>query len=335
MLLGMIILAGASLILFFMTNVTMLIAGRILQGFASALTWTIGLSTVAHTVDENRFGHAMGWITLGSTLGLTLSPLLGGVVYNAGGYSAVWIMCFALLAVDVTIRVFVVEGNQPKNTGIEAGELDVQPSPANVFSFTQVRAMFASIRLPTALALTTVESCILTAFDCTLPIFVQFRFAWGPLAAGLIFLPLALPSFLGPLVGRWCDRWGPKWLLFGGFGSMALFIVSLRWVDDNTVADKLLLASLLTGVGIGSACVFGPVAVEVQRAMKEIFPRPDDRPVALAYALYNIAFSIGAVVGPMLGGFILGTAGWKLSTLSVASVAAAAAVLCATAVKRL
>lgn len=335
MLLGMMLLAAASLLLCFMNNVAMLIVGRALQGLASALTWTIGLSIVARSADKSHVGRAMGWVTLSSTLGLTLAPLLGGAVYSAGGYRAVWIMCFALLAVDLLIRALVVEGHQSGNTELEATGTDAASCPANKLSRAQVRVILTSRRLPIVLALTAVEACILTGFDSTLPIFVQSMFEWGPLPAGLLFMSLAIPSFLGPLIGRWCDAYGPKWLLTCGFGLMAISMVSLRCVDEDTLADKVLLVCLLTGVGIGSAFVFGPVTVAVVYVVKELLPGHDDGPVTLAYALYNVAFSVGAVVGPILSGFILRTAGWQPLTLSVASIAAAASVLCIVAVKGL
>jgi MFS family permease len=76
---------------------------------------------------------------------------------------------------------------------------------------------------------------------------------------------------------------------------------------------KVMICGLLIGVGIAIALVFGPLMAEITWAVTE-----DGRdkqamsaaPYALAYGLYNTAFSGGVLVGPLLGGLIRDSAGW-------------------------
>ncbi|KAI8933912.1 hypothetical protein NX059_009605 [Plenodomus lindquistii] len=51
----------------------------------------------------------MGWLSLGMSLGPLLSPLLGGIVYDHAGYNAVFGMAYALIGVDVVLRLLLVE----------------------------------------------------------------------------------------------------------------------------------------------------------------------------------------------------------------------------------
>lgn len=335
MLLGIVFLAAAGLLLCFMRNITMLVVGRALQGLASSLTWTVGLSIIVDSIDERGFGQAMGWVTLGSSLGFTLSPLLSGVVYGAGGYNAVWFMYLGILALDFTLRVFVIEKAQVEDKEAQPSTSSMVCRSTERMSWAQVRILLTEVRLFIALSLTAVEAFVLTGFDCTLPIFVKTKFNWGPLAAGLMFLPLALPSFLGPVVGHLCDRHGPKWLLTFGFGCMAIFIVALRSVNSDTLSNKVLLCCLLTCIGFGSALVFGPVTVSVMYIVRERLPGSEIRLTALAYAFFNIAFAVGAVAGPLSTGYIQESAGWQTMTLVIAIITCTASAVSATVIGHL
>ncbi|QPH16608.1 hypothetical protein C2857_001292 [Epichloe festucae Fl1] len=109
MLAGLVLLVSATVLLCFMKNVAMLILGRIFQGMTSALTWSVGLALVVDTVSSERVGQAMGWVGIALSLGTLTSPLLGGIVYGKGGYYEVWVMCFAIIVVDIVFRVLVIE----------------------------------------------------------------------------------------------------------------------------------------------------------------------------------------------------------------------------------
>ncbi|KAG5933685.1 hypothetical protein E4U53_000913 [Claviceps sorghi] len=197
-------------------------------------------------------------------------------------------------------------------------------------SLREMMGLLTSPRILAALWGTVVEAVVLSAFDGTLPIFVEGLFGWDSVGAGLIFLPLVLPTLLGPVVGYFCDRYGPRWLSALGFALYTPFLVCLRFVSENSLQDKMMLCGLLAGVGVGVAFTFGPVTAEITYAVEERFRGRGAKPVALAYALYNVAFSIGTVTGPFLGGFVRQTAGWSTVGWSLAIISATTSVLCAT-----
>jgi len=61
------------------------------------------------TVEFNNLGQTIGYLGSAITLGFLLGPLLGGLVYNAAGYNAVFAMAFAIIGVDLVMRVAVIE----------------------------------------------------------------------------------------------------------------------------------------------------------------------------------------------------------------------------------
>lgn len=345
----------------------MLVLGRILQGMTSALTWSVGLALVSDTVPSERVGQAMGWIGIALSLGTLSSPSLGGIVYGKGGYYELWTMCFAMIAGDAVLRLLIIEKKDaakwlnrtdskmsqmkqatyipelanlsPQNPDVADNKSCPVPSyddasfmvnEAQHLSLREILGLFTSPRILAALWATVVEAIVLSAFDGTLPIFVERLFGWNSIGTGLIFLPLVLPTLLGPLAGYLCDRHGPRWLSALGFALYTPFLICLRHVSENSLRDKIMLCGLLAGVGVGTSCTFGPVTAEITYAVQEKFRGRGAKPIALAYALYNVAFSIGAVTGPSLGGFLRQTAGWPTMGWSLAIITATTSMLCAT-----
>jgi MFS family permease len=193
------------------------------------------------------------------------------------------------------------------------GEATAQSSSGLVAAIKPFIQLLSKPRLLAALWGTLVHSVIQTSFDSTLPLLVESTFHWDSIGAGLVFLPIVLPSVLGPLIGALGDRYGPKWLATGGFLFATPFLVCLRFVAENKIEDKVMLCGLLVGVGIAIALVFGPLMAEITWSVTEDGSNKEAMsaaPYAQAYGLYNMAFSGGALVGPLVGGLIRNSAGW-------------------------
>ena len=94
-----------------------------------------------------------------------------------------------------------------------------------------------------------VNVSILTAFDGVLPLYVKGLFHWNSLAAGLIFMCLAIPALTGPLVGKLSDKVGPRWIAVAGCSLTAPPLILLRLVAHNSFEQKLLLCALLVCCG--------------------------------------------------------------------------------------
>ncbi|CAG9944588.1 unnamed protein product [Clonostachys rosea f. rosea IK726] len=359
MLVGLIFLTGSTVFLCLATNIAMLLVGRVLQGCSAALTWTVGLALVVDSVDASQLGMATGWVGMATSLGVLLAPLLGGLVYEHGGYYSVFAMCFGILAVDIALRIAIIEVKEAKrwidktpvqsttemsgaiedvvtkseptgddavqrvgkdNTMTEMSEEATpnhsQPSPASKHNHV-IGPLIGLLRKPRLLAAlwgTLVHAIIQTSFDSTLPLFVKSTFHWDSTGAGLAFLPLVAPCFISPLIGIMNDKYGPKWLATSGFIIATPFLICLRFVSEDSLNHKIMMCGLLVGVGLAVALVFGPLMAEISwSAVDGMDPTQDDMsavPYAQAYGLYNMAFSGGCMLGPILGGLIRDRAGW-------------------------
>ncbi|OCK84850.1 MFS general substrate transporter [Lepidopterella palustris CBS 459.81] len=109
LLLGLLALLGTTVMLNIGSRIGILVVARVLQGTSAAVVWIVGLALIADTVPQSEIGQAMGFVGLGMSLGILVAPLLGGVVFQRAGYNAVFAMAYALVGLDICLRLALVE----------------------------------------------------------------------------------------------------------------------------------------------------------------------------------------------------------------------------------
>lgn len=367
-LIGLLALAASTAILMTASNIAMFIVGRICQGISAAVVWSVGLALLVDTVDQEETGQMLGTTGIAMGLGLLLSPLLGGIVFSRAGYYAVYGMCFGLLAVDIALRLVIIEkqaaakwikddshpeptqqqkpeGTRPTDEERADGS-NTESSVHQVASHTHSIAsttggvaersqaflvLLSSRRVLATLWAALAVSMLITAFDAVLPIFVTTTFHWDSLGAGLIFLPIAIPSFLEPIAGWLADRYGSRWLATGGFVCTVPLLVLLRFVTHKSTSQIAVLCVLLFFIGLVMNGIMTPVLAELTFALRDM---ERDRPglfgkkgaYAQTYSLFNIAFAGGSLLGPILAGLIRDASDWPTMTWSLSVIAAFASI---------
>jgi MFS family permease len=125
-----------------------------------------------------------------------------------------------------------------------------------------------------------------------------------------------LPTLLAVSIGRLNDRFGPRLPLFAG--SVIVILSSLLPVLWPGL-PALFATAILTGLG---STAFG---VSIQSVVGW-FGQPDDRPRNFSWL--SIAFSSGAILGPMLAGSVIDLAGFASAFVVLAFLALPALVTC-------
>jgi MFS family permease len=310
---------------------------------------------------------------MGMSLGLLVSPLLGGVVYDQAGYNAVFGMCYALVGLDVILRLLLVEKKvaarwdpnavgrppvdahdsvggdaTPQSDGPDAAKTPAQSESSNLEMQREgpprrrlrdrlppVLSLLYSRRLLASLFCALVQAVLMTAFDSVLTIHAADTFHWTSTGAALLFLPIVIPTFLAPLWGWLCDKYGGRYLVVIGFFCGCPPLVCLRFVNENTIKDKVLLCALLAVIGLFLGITIPPVMAEISAVAeaKESKMIASGRPgfgkggaFAQAYALYNMAFAAGSMAGPLLAGFIAEAEGWATMAAVLGALSAVTAV---------
>lgn len=331
-------MACATAMLHFGTTIGLFIMARVFQGVAAALLYSAGLALLYDSVGKDHLGLAMGYIDLSMTIGALLGPSLGGILYDVGQENAVFGLAYGVLLVDIILRFSVIErrsagmGATPVattgygTTDARSTESVEASKPAtNTESMSSAFRLLQSPRLLTALFGWFVHGTFLAAFDSVLPILVQNTFGWSSAGAGLIFLPFFVPCLGSPLYGSIVDssRHGARIVATTGFIFCVPFFALLRFVAHNSVWTKVSLGILLFMIGLGLALCGTPLFVEVAKAVSDIEEKSPGAfgsrgAMAQAYALFNCAFAVGMLIGPMWAWAVKSTLGWAALTWMLA-----------------
>jgi MFS family permease len=191
-------------------------------------------------------------------------------------------------------------------------------------------SLLYSRRLLAALFAAIIQAAVMTSFDSVLTIHVANTFHWSSTGAALLFLPIVIPSVAGPLVGWLSDRYGGRYFATAGFLFTCPPLVCLRFIQSNTMHDKILLCALLALVGfflmLTMPAIMAEISAVVEAKEKKMLANGQKGygkggAYAQAYALFNVAFAAGCMIGPLLAGFIVqerdwATMSWVLGLLS-------------------
>lgn len=217
-------------------SIAVLIVARILQGVSAAVVWTIGLALVLDTVGSERLGVTIGAIFSFISVGELVAPVLGGVVYEKVGYSGVFGMGSAILALDFLMRAVVIEKKVAAKYEDAGGENSIEPrrgrngsgggterdeevdeesrllgegvrnDDEEEWKITKdqpkwirtfpILYCLGNPRLLTAQLVAFTQATLISVFDATIPTEAQSLFDVSSLKAGLLFIPLVLPYLL-------------------------------------------------------------------------------------------------------------------------------------------
>jgi MFS family permease len=338
------------------------IAGAILVGVSSAIVWASCLSLIVSRTEKSQLAQVLSFTSISLSCGDFLGPVTGGAIYGAGGPEAVFGLIFGLIGVDAVLRLLMIETSTElagNNTAVDSGvkatthraEIDATTDsdeesttqnaeqiaaansdrPASSQSWSGVLQLLKSPRLLSALWVTVTQATILTSFDASLTIHLRNTFHWKSTRAGLVFISLIFPAFLSPLVGVIADRHGGRFITATGFCLSTAVLACLRFVDHDSIEQKVLLCALLFLVGLLLGTTLSVFSAEVSHV---VFEHEEKNPgelgdrgaVAQAESLWWAAYSIGAAFGPLLGGLVQDAAGWKTMTWTLALLSATAVV---------
>ncbi|KAI0551597.1 MFS transporter-like protein [Xylaria curta] len=135
LLLGLLALAGSTLLLAFGNSIGLFVLGRVLQGLSAAVVWSVGCALLVDTMGS-QVGIAMGYVNISMSIALLLAPVIGGVVYNNVGYHAVYYVAFGVVGLDIVLRLLMIEKKIArqwiKEPETENPQIDVEKtSPTN------------------------------------------------------------------------------------------------------------------------------------------------------------------------------------------------------------
>ncbi len=276
-----------SLLAAFATDAIMLIAARFLQGIATAMLYATQVAIVSSIFPPQRRGRAIGLTVAMIYLGLTIGPLLGGVLVDHFGWRAAFLVHIPLAVAVLFIGFCFVKGEWRAadkghfdfyGAALYAGSIFIfclgvsyLPAAAGfgflliaglgfVLFFRQERAqqypmldvtLFFSNRVFTFSCLASLILYTATfASVIQISLYLQYLKGLPATLAGLIMLcqPLTMALF-SPLAGRLSDRFEARYIATLGIAISAAGLVLLANIRVETGLAYLVVAMVLTGFG--------------------------------------------------------------------------------------
>ncbi|CAO2651069.1 Nn.00g093660.m01.CDS01 [Neocucurbitaria sp. VM-36] len=357
---GIVLITTGSLLFGLSSNIAMLMCSRVLHGLSSSILYTVGLAVLVDTIGKDEVGQWMGTAMSCNNVGIIISPLLGGIVYDKVGKMAVFAIMLGLGAIDIVLRLLMKEPRRETRVFMKSAnssgsletnhEEEKEKTPqVSITAFPSIREsepssisnLSKSSRLPGILALLRqprllaamfgvfINETVIASLCATLPLFVHSTFHWTALPAGLIFLCIAIPTFGGPLAGALSDRFGARWIAVAGFALTAPMLVLLRLVQQDSLEHKVLLCALLTLAGAALTLFLAPLGAECSFVAEDTSEEMGCDLYASSFSLMNCSLASAGLLGPLAAGGLMDAMGWKWMTVVLGCFCAMGIVPCA------
>ncbi|XP_007649688.1 MFS-type transporter SLC18B1 isoform X1 [Cricetulus griseus] len=263
-------------------------------GFGAAITAS---SSILAKAFPNNVATVLGSLEVFSGLGLIAGPPLGGFLYQSFGYEVPFILlgCIVLLMIPLNLWILPSYESDP-------GE----------------HSFWKLVTLPKvcliAFVIISLSSCF-GFLDPTLSLFVLEKFNLPAGYVGLVFLGLALSyTISSPLFGLLSDRMPNlrKWfLVFGNLITAACYLL-LGPVPILHIKSQLwLLVLVLVVNGFSAGMSIIPTFPEMLSCAYENGFEEGISTLGLISGLVSAMWSVGAFMGPMLGGFLYEKIGFE------------------------
>ena len=289
--LGLLGLAGASVLASLAISFPLLVAARALQGVSAALVTAAGQAAVATAVPEGERGRALGWTHAAGAAGFATGPTLGGLLVEAFGWrSAFWVTAtIALIAAGVAVRSlpqglrvlhrhFDIGGAASlsaavlllllagfvgqRGTSVDASMGLALGGLLAIVAFVQLERRAAEPTLDLALLRRSpVAAGLLAAFLTfvamasnmyLVPFLLQGPLGLPTARAGLIMVAVPVVILIvAPRAGRWADVAGPRVPATVGLGFVILAIAGLAAMGAGAPSWVAILLLAIYGLGAG------------------------------------------------------------------------------------
>ncbi len=276
---GRVVRAGLVLSLFcfagyaLVSSFEMLLVLRVLQGVSGGLIYGAAPALVTLSLPPSRHGWGLGWASTGLGLGLSVSPLIGGVIVGSLGWRGAF-----LYRVPIAAALIVLAAWTPvPRAGSHGAWRMVVPSDilrwpvlhAGLLAFLANYAQFAVWLL--------------------VPFYLVAERGLSAAAGGLLFMltPVAT-TIVAPVAGRMADRLGPRGPMVAGLAAEAAGLLLVARCDGST--PTVLVGGALGLVGLGLGVFQVPNIAQVMAA----FP-PRQQGAAGGFAF--LSRTTGVVVG--------------------------------------
>lgn len=253
---------------------------RLLQGVAASATWVVGPALIADLYRPAERGGKMGLAMMGNNFGFLFGPVVGGFLYDWGGYGAPFgVSAFLTVSVLIAVIVLIKEPSR--------GKVSQERISLKVLLNNRILLVGCGMML--------VASMGFGFIDPLLPGYFSDKFSASPTIIGWLFGAISVTSLVAqPLFGRLSDQAGRVPLIVVGIFATAIVLPLLTLAP--TIKGSMLVMAML---GMTYGLIMTPISPLLADAITQ---QNDQASYGTVFGLNNTAFSLGYTAGPLLGG---------------------------------
>jgi MFS family permease len=284
MLCGLLALAVSTMSFAYVRRFPLLVTARLAQGVSAAATWVVGFAMVADAFpSDGGLGYAVGLLLSCHTVGGFLGPLVGGFLGQYYGLQYPFLLCSALSTIDLIGRL-AIKPRRPVHK-------DSTVSDLGILQIIQNRNVI--LTLITIL----IYSSSFSAIEVFIAYWLENDWGFSESKTSVLMLSFILPNIGMPVLVGWiAERVERQKVIAMGLilhGIAAPFI-PLSWNMVTLIAFSVIY-------GVTAPIIGTPLSPHLVHVVERIGGGASH---ARVYALFNMTYSLGMILGPWVVGAI-------------------------------
>lgn len=266
----------------FAVSPAMIVAARIVNGVGFACCSVCMSTWMSNMLPKEKIGSGMGLYGTMNALAMAAAPAIGIRVYQTIGHRAAFVLAMIFALLTAVIIQFVKDKGLP----VEQGSREKSSSSRSLQICDRKVIPIALIIMLFSIPYCATQSFLVTYTE-TRQINVAVSWFFPLYAIALLVLRLSLKSLF--------DRLPFKVFLLAGSACAAAGILFLAFMRNNL---EMLLAAIFMAGGYGIMCsVCQSTAILLAGEARR----------GLANSTYYIGLDLGMALGPVIGGFLMGS----------------------------
>ena len=285
---GIIIFTISSFLCAVSPSIISLILFRVLQGVGSAMIFVTGLAIITSVYPPGERGKAIGINIASVYIGLSLGPVLGGILTQYFGWRSLFIAVIPLGLLVLVLTIFKLKGEWAECRGESfdfSGSIiysvalviliygfSLLPSEIGIilvilgiigiigFAIFELRVknpvfevrLFKNITFGFSSLAALINYSATFAVVFLLSLYLQYIKGLSPQFAGLILVsqPVVM-AFTAPVAGRLSDKFSPGLIASIGMTITTISLFFLIFLSETTSYVYIILVLIILGVGLG------------------------------------------------------------------------------------
>jgi len=283
---GLVGLIISTVFLGFGNNLIELYIARLMQGISSAATWTSGLALLADIFPSEERGKSMGILMTSASAASLLGAPVGGFLFEYGGIHFPFLIAAGLIILNILGFVFFLKFPS------------IQPQEK-----ISIKKFLKNPNVIIICIIVLVGDGALAMIDPILPTFLSKSFAASPTVIGLLFAVATVAYGISSYISGYISDKTNKYAVM--IAGLILISITYPFIILSKTLFQEFIAVFFVGASVGIALT------PTLSAISDIVDLEETKSYALAYAIFDIFFALGILLGPIIGGSLADLIGIK------------------------